>query len=67
MGQEDSREGGGGRSGEREIGRERKEILIQATVQGMTSSLSRCLCFRRISDTREKPALLYQILHSFLA
>ena len=31
------------------------------------SVLSTCLCFRRISDTREKTALLNQIHHSFLA
>ena len=36
-----------------------KEILIQETLHGMTSAQSRVLCFRRISDTREKPAHFY--------
>ena len=44
-----------------------KEILIQETLHGMTSAQSRVLCFRRISDTREKPAHFYQVFHSFLA
>ena len=46
---------------------ERNEILIQATVHGRTSDPRRCLCLRRKSDTMDKPALLYQIIHSFLA
>ena len=52
-----------GREEEREI----MEILIQANVQLMISALSRCLKFRRVSHTRENPAQLYQIIHSFLA
>ena len=50
------------RWGERDI----MDILIRATVQGMISALSSCLNFRRVSYTREKPAHLYQIIHSFL-
>ena len=50
----------------REGEREREEILIQATVQGMISVTSRCLCFRWIANIREKPALLYEILRFFL-
>ena len=49
--------------------RERKEILIGATIQGKSSAPSRWLCIRRISNTREKQALslLYHILHFFSA
>ena len=57
----------GGRSGgreryrekERDTVRERKinEILIQSRVQGRISAPSRCLCFRRILDKSDKPAL----------
>jgi len=58
LGQDDSRESEGQRSAERERERERereiKEILIQATVQGMISATSRCLCFRKIWDTSGK-------------
>ena len=63
LGLENLSEKDGGRSRERGI----KEILIQATVQGTISVANMCLCFRRISDTREKTALLNQIHHSFLA
>ena len=41
--------------------RDIKEILIEATVQGTISAPSRCLRFRRIWDTRQKPARLYKI------
>ena len=50
-----------------EIEREVKVILIQTTVQGRISRTNWYLCLRRISDTRGKPANLYQIFHSFLA
>ena len=43
--------------------REREVILIHATVQGTISVPGRCLCFRWIADIREKPTLLYLILH----
>ena len=57
------------RDGMKDISRRRdiKDILIQATVQGRITSPRKFLCFRRISDTRDKPALLYQMLHCFLA
>ena len=74
LGQQDSRESEGGRSGggerpretesEKETEREGeimdKEILIQATVQGRISAPSRCQWFRCISDFREATALLSQ-------
>ena len=47
--------------------REVNEILIPLSVQGRSSVPSRCMGFRKITDTRENPALLYKILHSFLA
>ena len=46
---ESEREGEKERESEREI----NEILIEATVHGRISEPSRCLHFRRISDTRE--------------
>lgn len=55
------------KEGEFEREREINEVLTQAPVHGKISVLSRCLCFRRISDTREKAALLYKIIQSILA
>ena len=52
---------------EREGEREREEILIQASVQGRILGPSLCLWFKNICDTRENPALVSMILHSFLA
>ena len=43
---------------ERDKERERNQILLQVIVQCRTSVPSKCLCFRKISDTSEKPALL---------
>jgi len=56
-----------GRGSTREREREIKEIVIQATAQGTFSAPKRCLYFRRITDTREKPAHVYKILHFFRA
>lgn len=47
--------------------RERKEILIKAIVQCRTCVLSKCLCFRKVADTREKREFLAQILPSLWA
>ena len=57
------------RERQKERGREREimEILIQAIVQEIISALCGCLNFGRVSDTREKAAHLYPIIHSFLA
>ena len=59
------------RENEREKSRERdieiQEIFIQATVHGTITEPNMCLCFWRISDTRENLALFYHILNCFVA
>ena len=57
LAQEDLREIEGGKI----RGRERSEILLQATVQGTISLPRRCLYFRRILDIRDILGLLYKI------